>query len=94
MAKKEIDVTKTGPQSYRDLQKANEAAYQSAASESMFSNMKAPHGYIQPSDTIYEGGEYSPIYKQSQGKDTYGSSIFDESSVNEEEFNKDRKSVV
>ncbi len=87
MAKKEIDVTKTGPQSYRDLQKANEAAYQSAASESMFSNMKAPHGYIQPSDTIYEGGEYSPIYKQSQGKDTYGSSIFDESSVNEEEFN-------
>ena len=87
MAKKEIDVTKTGPQSYRDLQKANEAAYQSAASESMFSNMKAPHGYVQPSDTIYEGGEYSPIYKQSQGKDTYGSSIFDESSVNEEEFN-------
>lgn len=87
MAKKEIDVTKTGPQSYRDLQKANEATYQSAASESMFSNMKAPHGYIQPSDTIYEGGEYSPIYKQSQGKDTYGSSIFDESSVNEEEFN-------
>lgn len=87
MAKKEIDVTKTGPQSYRDLQKANEAAYQSAASESMFSNMKAPHGYIQPSDTIYEGGEYSPIYKQSQGKDTYGSSMFDESSVNEEEFN-------
>lgn len=87
MAKKEIDVTKTGPQSYRDLQKANEAAYQSAASESMFSNMKAPHGYIQPSDTIYEGGEYSPIYRQSQGKDTYGSSIFDESSVNEEEFN-------
>lgn len=87
MAKKEIDVTKTGPQSYRDLQKANEAAYQSAASESMFSGMKAPHGYIQPSDTIYEGGEYSPIYKQSQGKDTYGSSIFDESSVNEEEFN-------
>lgn len=49
--------------------------------------MKAPHGYIQPSDTIYEGGEYSPIYKQSQGKDIYGSSIFDESSVNEEEFN-------
>lgn len=87
MAKKEIDVTKTGPQSYRDLQKANEATYQSAASESMFSNMKAPHGYIQPSDTIYEGGEYSPIYKQSQGKDIYGSSIFDESSVNEEEFN-------
>lgn len=87
MAKKEIDVTKTGPQSYRDLQKANEAAYQSAASESMFSNMKAPHGYVQPSDTIYEGGEYSPIYKQSQGVDTYGSSIFDESSVNEEEFN-------
>lgn len=87
MAKKEIDVTKTGPQSYRDLQKANEATYQSAASESMFSNMKSPHGYIQPSDTIYEGGEYSPIYKQSQGKDTYGSSIFDESSVNEEEFN-------
>lgn len=87
MAKKEIDVTKTGPQSYRDLQKANEAAYETAASTSMFSGMKSPRGYIQPSDTIYEGGEYSPIYKQSQGKDTYGSSIFDESSVNEEEFN-------
>lgn len=83
---KEIDVTKTGPQSYRDLQKANEAAYQSAASESMFSNMKAPHGYVQPSDVIYEGGEYSPLYKQSKGEDTYGSSIFDKPSVNEEEY--------
>lgn len=83
---KEIDVTKTGPQSYRDLQKANEAAYQSAASESMFSNMKAPHGYAQPSDAVYEGGEYSPLYKQSKGEDTYGSSIWDEPSVNEEEY--------
>lgn len=83
---KEIDVTKTGPQSYRDLQKANEAAYQSAASESMFSNMKAPHGYVQPSDVIYEGGEYSPLYKQSKGEDTYGSSIWDKPSVNEEEY--------
>lgn len=87
MAKKEIDVTKIGPQSYRDLQKANEAAYENAASTSMFSGMQSPRGYIRPSDTIYEGGEYSPIYKQSQGRDTYGSSIFDESSVNEEEFN-------
>lgn len=83
---KEIDVTKTGPQSYRDLQRANEAAYQSAASESMFSNMKAPHGYVQPSDVIYEGGEYSPLYKQSNGEDTYGSSIWDKPSVNEEEY--------
>lgn len=83
---KEIDVTKTGPQSYRDLQKANEAAYQSAASESMFSNMKAPHGYVQPSDVIYEGGEYSPLYRQSKGEDTYGSSIWDKPSVNEEEY--------
>ena len=83
---KEIDVTKTGPQSYRDLQKANEAAYQSAASESMFSNMKAPHGYVQPSDVIYEGGEYSPLYKQSKGEGTYGSSIWDKPSVNEEEY--------
>lgn len=83
---KEIDVTKTGPQSYRDLQKANEAAYQSAASESMFSNMKAPHSYVQPSDVIYEGGEYSPLYKQSKGKDTYGSSMWDKPSVNEEEY--------
>lgn len=83
---KEIDVTKTGPQSYRDLQKANEAAYQSAASESMFSNMKAPHGYVQPSDVIYEGGEHSPLYKQSKGEDTYGSSIWDKPSVNEEEY--------
>lgn len=83
---KEIDITKTGPQSYRDLQKANEAAYQSAASESMFSNMKAPHGYVQPSDVIYEGGEHSPLYKQSKGEDTYGSSIWDKPSVNEEEY--------
>lgn len=83
---KEIDVTKTGPQSYRDLQKANEAAYQSAASESMFSNMKAPHSYVQPSDVIYEGGEYSPLYRQSKGADTYGSSMWDKPSVNEEEY--------
>ena len=83
---KEIDVTKTGPQSYRDLQKANEAAYQSAASESIFSNMKAPESYIQPSDIVYEGGEYSPLYRQSKGEDTYGGSIWDNPSVNEEEY--------
>lgn len=83
---KEIDVTKTGPQSYRDLQKANEAAFSSAASESVFTDIQSPKGYVQPSDVIYEGGEYSPIYTQSQGEDTYGSSIFDESYVNEEDF--------
>ncbi len=48
--------------------------------------MKAPHGYVQPSDVIYEGGEYSPLYKQSKGEDTYGSSIWDKPSVNEEEY--------
>lgn len=84
---KEIDVTKTGPQSYRDLQKSNEAAYKSAASESIFANVKSPRGYIQPSDTIYEGGEQSSIYTQSQGKDYYGNSIFDEPYINEEDFN-------
>ena len=83
---KEIDVTKTGPQSYRDLQKANEAAFNSAASESIFTDIQSPKGYVQPSDVIYEGGEYSPIYTQSQGEDTYGSSIFDEPYVNEEDF--------
>lgn len=83
---KEIDVTKTGPQSYRDLQKANEAAYQSATSKSIFSNMKAPESYIQPSDIVYEGGEYSPLYRQSKGEDTYGGSIWDNPSVNEEEY--------
>lgn len=83
---KEIDVTKTGPQSYRDLQKANEAAFNSAASESIFTDIQSPKGYVQPSDVIYEGGEYSPIYIQSQGEDTYGSSIFDEPYVNEEDF--------
>lgn len=83
---KEIDVTKTGPQSYRDLQKANEAAYKSAASESIFSNMKAPESYIQPSDVVYEGEEYSPLYRQSKGEDTYGGSIWDNPSVNEEEY--------
>lgn len=83
---KEIDITKTGPQSYRDLQKANEAAFNSAASESIFTDIQSPKGYVQPSDVIYEGGEYSPIYTQSQGEDTYGSSIFDEPYVNEEDF--------
>lgn len=83
---KEIDVTKTGPQSYRDLQKANEAAFNSAASESIFTDIQSPKGYVQPSDVIYEGGEYSPIYTQSQGEDTYGSSIFDEPYINEEDF--------
>lgn len=83
---KEIDVTKTGPQSYRDLQKANEAAFNSAVSESIFTDIQSPKGYVQPSDVIYEGGEYSPIYTQSQGENTYGSSIFDEPYVNEEDF--------
>lgn len=87
MAKKEIDITKTGPQSYRDLQRANREGYEDAAPKSRFTNMPSPKSYVQPSDVIYEGGEKSPIYIQSQGKDTYGSSTFDEPSVNEEDFN-------
>ena len=83
---KEIDVTKVGPQSYRDLQKANEAAYQSAASESIFANIRNPRSYVQPSDLIYEGGEHSSIYTQSGGRDYYGNSMFDNSHINEEEF--------
>lgn len=83
---KEIDVTKVGPQSYRDLQKANEAAYQSAASESIFANIRNPRSYVQPNDLIYEGGEHSSIYTQSGGRDYYGNSMFDNSHINEEEF--------
>lgn len=82
----EIDVTKTGPQSYRDLQKANKEAFKNSSIQSPFADIKAPREYIQPSDVIYEGGEQSSIYIQSHGKDTYGSSIFDNPYINEEEF--------
>lgn len=85
---KEIDVTKTGPQSYRDLQEANMIGFKSASSSSEFANMGSPYSYTKPSANIYEGGEYSPIHRQSGGTDYWGNSIFDEDSANEEEFQK------
>lgn len=84
--KKEIDITKTGPQSYRDLQKANAEAYKSASKVSKYAGVSSPYSYNRPSDYVYEGEEHSPLYIQSKGADYWGNSIFDQPTATEDEF--------
>lgn len=85
MAKKSNDITKTGPQSYRELQKANKEAYIKASSASSLAklNQFTPR---QPIDFVYEGLEKSPLLIQSGGKDYWGNSIWDSDSANQEEY--------
>lgn len=86
MANNTNDITKTGPKSYRDLQKENDAAYQSALNESsMAKKMNFNRSYAPSTSFIYEGKEQSPILQQHTG-DYWGNSIFDNPSANEEEF--------
>lgn len=86
MANNTNDITKTGPKSYRDLQKENNAAYQSALNESsMAKKMNFNRSYAPSTSFIYEGKEQSPILQQHTG-DYWGNSMFDNPSANEEEF--------
>ena len=86
MANNTNDITKTGPKSYRDLQKENDAAYQSALNESSIAKkMNFNRSYAPSTSFIYEGKEQSPILQQHTG-DYWGNSMFDNPSANEEEF--------
>ena len=66
MAKKETDIRKTGPQSYRELQKQNDIEY-SEGLDSPFINLKPSRPYVSQQDLIYEGEEQSPL--QMSGED-------------------------
>ena len=70
---KPIDIKKSGPQSYRDLQKQN-AALQSG--KSIFDNMQPVYQALPSSSQIYYGKEKSPILQS--GKDYFGKSKYDE----------------
>lgn len=81
------NVTETGPQSYRELQRANEEAFKQASSVSPFAGLKQT-GYRQSLDYVYEGGEQSPLMQQTGGTDYWGNSMFDSDSANEEDYNR------
>ncbi len=85
-ARKTNDITKTGPQSYRDLQKANAEVYTQASAISPLAKLKGP-SYAQSTDFIYEGLEKSPLLQQSGGTDYWGNSIWDSSEAVEESYN-------
>lgn len=78
------DIKKVGPQSYRDLQKANAAAYQKAAASSPFVNLRSSYsGPSSPLDIIYNGPEHSSL----QGTGTnWGESVYDEEYANAEDW--------
>lgn len=78
------NITQSGPQSYRDLQKANAEAYQKAALVSPLASIGQQRSYAPSTDMIYEGYEASPI--QQSGMGYWGDSMFDEPSVNEEDY--------
>ena len=81
---KDIDITKDGPQSYRDLQRANSEAFNNASSISPLAGIKPSRDYITSASTIYEGYERSPL--QQSGNDYWGNSIWDNPTANEEDW--------
>lgn len=80
--KKYIDPTKSGPQSYRELQKANRAALDNSNSDF---NTDFSKFAVTPAMTIYEGKERSPLYNEKTG-DYWGNSMFDEENPTAYEF--------
>lgn len=86
MAKAKIDdITKTGGQTYRDLQKANAADYNVAQTSSL-ANLTPDAPILRPRDFIYEGLEQSPLMKQTGGEDYWGNSMFDDQNISEEDL--------
>lgn len=70
---KPVDIKKSGPQSYRDLQKQNAAM---ASGKSIFDNMQPVYQVLPSSSQIYYGKEKSPILKS--GVDYLGRSRYDD----------------
>lgn len=66
------DITKTGPQKYRQLQEANNLE------EGYLSGVSFKPNLPKWQDFIYEGPERSPIYQASGGTDYLGNSIWDQ----------------
>ena len=88
--KKQADITKSGYQTYRDLQQLNNSQYQgNATSPDIITNI----GTALRSNTPYEqtasiskaaGPVYDPRFDSSRGKDNWGSSMFDEQVLSDE----------
>lgn len=90
MAKKEAkvtDITKTGPQSYRDLQRENAAAFNTAKANSSLAGLVGDSPKVRSIDMVYEGQEHSPLQMQTGGEDYWGKSMFDPTSVGAEDYN-------
>lgn len=84
MAKSKIDdITKTGGQTYRDLQKQNAADYEIAQTSSL-AGLTPDAPILRPRDFIYEGPEQSPLMRQTGGEDYWGNSMFDDQNISEE----------
>lgn len=81
---KKTDITKSGPQSYRDLQRENAKAFQLASASSPFVTLQPSRGYVSSMAAIYEGEEQSPM--QQSGASYWGDSMFDETYANEEDY--------
>lgn len=81
---KKTDITKSGPQSYRDLQRENAEAFQLASASSPFVTLQPSRGYVSSMAAVYEGEEQSPM--QQSGASYWGDSMFDETYANEEDY--------
>ena len=83
------DITQTGAQSYRDLQKQNNG---SSLSNQEAELLKAFSGWATATPSKYDVSNLrsreidDPIYKASGGKDYWGSSIWDDDVANAESF--------
>lgn len=76
------NITEVGPQSYRDLQKANREAFEQASQVSPFANLQRP-AFKSYQDYVYEGGERASLQSED---DSWGSSTYDNTYANEEEY--------
>ena len=74
---KTIDIRKTGPQSWKTLQEAN-----NPYGESSFDNIETPIQYS-PHQFAYSDYEQSPLMQQG---DYWGNSMFDDETANEEDW--------
>lgn len=88
---KDIDITKAGPQSYRDLQQANREAFNNASSISPLAGIKPSRDYKTSASTIYEGYERSPLLQG--GNDYWGNSIWDNPTANEEDWQNNLRDI-
>jgi len=79
------DITKTGPQSFRDIQRQNAEAYNNIPQDDYFADLKPLRNYVSSTSNIYEGLESSPIQQQGGG-DYFGRSQYDNPNITEEEF--------